>query len=275
MKRLSLSVFSLACIFFVLRSSFADEDAAKGPAQAKAPNAAGIYWQAFATMPKLTNEEHTSIVEAIEAKTEPIGDETKEILSRFADSLDELNRAREVTPCDWQLDVDRGLDLLMPHVTKARDLSGVCLLRARERIASGDHVKALDDIIAVLKLGRDCASDPIVVSVLIGNIIERSAMEVAAAHLESLDRAQFTAFIKAYEELPTGNSMLQAVQKENAVVKKLLAAAQESGVPDAIESAERMEQFAPEYSVLRKRGNEYEVARRKFRETLETLRQQK
>ena len=87
------------------------------------PNAAVIYWQAFAAMPTLEGEQKTKYEAAIKTTTEPITDELRPIVARFDTALRELNRARGVAACDWNLDYEAGPELLLPHLQKARDLS--------------------------------------------------------------------------------------------------------------------------------------------------------
>ena len=45
---------------------------------------------------------------------------------------------------------------------------------------------AVADVIAVLKLARDCGSSPLMVSLMVGGVIEKSATEVLEANLSRL-----------------------------------------------------------------------------------------
>ena len=61
---------------------------------AASPNAAVIYWQAFAAMPTLEGEHKTKYEAAIKTTTEPVSDDLQPIVARFDTALRELHRAR-------------------------------------------------------------------------------------------------------------------------------------------------------------------------------------
>ncbi|MCU0871020.1 MAG: hypothetical protein MUE50_01620, partial [Pirellulaceae bacterium] len=80
-------------------------------AAAASPNAAVIYWQAFAAMPTLEGEQKAKYEAAIKTTAEPITDDLRPIVARFDTALRELHRARGVEACDWNLDYDAGPEL--------------------------------------------------------------------------------------------------------------------------------------------------------------------
>jgi hypothetical protein len=114
-----------------------------------APNAAGIYWHAFAAFPSLDDEEKKLLKTAMPTDMAPLSNELAPIVARNGRAMHELHRARTVVPCDWQLDMAAGPELILPHVDKAIELSRVALLRARGRFAAGETDAALSDMLAV------------------------------------------------------------------------------------------------------------------------------
>ena len=124
MKRL-LNVLLIGGLFAVAQGtpSVRADETPTVSRSAPAPNAAVIYWQAFAAIPALSGDQQEKYDAATTATTAAFTDELKPILSRFMTALTEVHRARSVAPCDWQLDENAGPVLLLPHLQKARDLS--------------------------------------------------------------------------------------------------------------------------------------------------------
>src|SRR5262245_58226495 len=75
-------------------------------ATAAPPNAAVIYWHAFATMPVLGDDQKQKLEAATKAATPPVADDLRPTLALFDSSLRALERARKVPFCDWQIDYD-------------------------------------------------------------------------------------------------------------------------------------------------------------------------
>lgn len=180
-----------------------------------APNAAGIYWQAFSAMPNLKDEQKKTLDAATASPTAPLNDDLKPIVAQFRVALHELHRARAVAPCDWQLDTEAGPEMLLPHLQKARDLGRVALLRARQRFAAGEIDAAVTDVLAVLKMARDCGSSPILISFLVDAAIEKSAIEVLAAHLPLLKKEQLDQLAVSLRELPPTSDVASSIRAED------------------------------------------------------------
>ena len=217
MKRCMSSVWLLCVICLhsaIVRIPVVADEANSGRQAALVPNAAGIYWLAFAAMPVLEDGEREAVEAASKNLQQPISDEVKRVVGRYELPLHELQRARAVGPCDWQLDAGAGPELLMTHVQKARDLSRVALLRSRLRFAGGEVSGALADLLAVFKLGRDCAVSPWIIAALVDASIEERAGEVLALHLPELSQSQVEEVLGELRRLPTGWSPSEILQAE-------------------------------------------------------------
>jgi hypothetical protein len=75
--------------------------------------------------------------------------------------------------CDWGRDIEEleGLDiigLLLPDVQEMRAIARMLMLRTRLAIADGDYDRAIEHLRMNYRLGRDVASDPILVCGLVG-----------------------------------------------------------------------------------------------------------
>jgi hypothetical protein len=84
-----------------------------------------------------------------------------------------IARATVRRECDWGRNIEEleGLDvigLLLPDVQEMRSLSRMLMLRTRVAIADGDYDQAIDYLRMNYRLGRNVASDPILVCGLVG-----------------------------------------------------------------------------------------------------------
>ncbi len=182
-----------------------------------APNAAGIYWHAFAAFPRLEDEEKKLLKTEMPTYMAPLSDELASIVARYGRAMHELHRARAVVPCDWQLDMAAGAGLILPHVDKAMDLNRVALLRAHGRFAVGETDAALSDVLAVFKLARDVGSSPLVVSMFVDAAMERSAADLLAAHLNRLNADQIDQLTTALRELPASNDLTSTILQDQRI----------------------------------------------------------
>lgn len=201
----------------------AARDSAHAVRSTVAPNAAVIYWQAFSAIPTLNEEQKKSVDAATASTTAPLTADLAQVIPQFRVSLHELHRARSVGPCDWQLDVGAGPNLLMTHLQKARDLSRVALLRARMRFAAGETDAAISDVFDVYKLARDCGCQPILISFLVDVAIEKMTNDVIAAHLPLLKPEQLDRLAVDFRQLPPTSDVVSCIQWEERLFGDWLA----------------------------------------------------
>jgi len=135
----------------------------------------------------------------------------------FDASLRELQRARMVATCDWQLDYEAGPMLLLPHLQKARELSRAALLRARLRFAAGETDAAVADVVAVLKMARDSGRSALLISLLVDIAIEKTATDVLAANLPRLQPEQLDQLAVSLKQLPPTATFADCVHLEGRV----------------------------------------------------------
>jgi hypothetical protein len=168
-------------------------------------------------MPTLEGEQKTKYEAAIKTMTEPVTNDLQPIVARFDTALRELHRARGVAVCDWNLNYDAGPELLLPHLQKARELTRAALLRARLRFAAGSTDAAIADVVAVLKMARDCGSSPVLVSLLVDVSIENMTTEVLAANLPKLAPPQLDGLASTWKALPSTPSVVDCMRLEGRV----------------------------------------------------------
>ena len=190
--------------------------AATATATTNEANAALKYWQAFALSPSL-NKAQEALLE--NWNTVPLDKAALDLIAASKESRALLLRGAKLRTCDWGLPYEDGIWLLLPYLSKARDLARLAALHARAEIAQGHASAAADDAAAILALARHVGSDSIAISILVRYLIEGTAIDLVAAHLPEL-RTVSPGIMAAYDALPAGATFQQAyltMEKEHTV----------------------------------------------------------
>jgi hypothetical protein len=193
--------FTLGVCLLVFRSAHAQQPAA---ADLNA-NAALKYWQAFASLPKFTDEQQKRLDAASLAT--PLDEPLKGIVRSSADALREMHHGAKISPCAWAVSIEDGVGARLNHASAARQLARIAALRIRERFAEGRTKDALDDALATATLGRHVSTDGTIISLLVGYAIEATIVDTLAAHLPQLDKATLKDLAARWEKLPAGGKL--------------------------------------------------------------------
>ena len=93
-----------------------------------------------------------------------------ELLDKHEYWLRQLDRAARCERCDWRYPLrEEGYSMLLPELSKLRDLSKLLFVRARLRIAEGDVEGAVQALQSGLAMGRHVAEAPVLISALVGS----------------------------------------------------------------------------------------------------------
>jgi hypothetical protein len=189
----------------------AQQPAAQSDAPAR-PNAALVYWQAFALMPKLSPEQ-SELLNADPAapndKNEK--DAFRQLFDHSGDALRLLYVASKMEHCHWQ-PVQAGPATLFPHLQEARQLSRLVLLRARERAASGNPKGAVADVLASYRLGRHIRG--CLVESLVSIAIERQTSDTVRRILRHLKEADCQTLLAGVDSLPQRTTFAESMLAE-------------------------------------------------------------
>ena len=161
-----------------------------GSASADAPpdlgaNAALRYWQAFAQLPKLTDaQEHKLNEEYLDM---PLDTHVRDIVTKADYAFRMMHRGAALPQCDWGLDYEEGVELMLPHAQAARMMSTLACLRARIRFEEGHNADALDDLVDAMTLGRHATRDGTLLTALINIGIENRTGDTLGRYLPRLN----------------------------------------------------------------------------------------
>ena len=153
-------------------------------------NAAPLYRQAFAALdadPTATSDESPLTKATTIDVANPAVTET---LARHAATLDLIRRAADRDTCRFQRDWTRpSLGMLLPELQSLRAVARLLVLETRREAADGNAADALHDVARIQRIGRHAASEPILISNLVGIAIDTMALETLAQVLPTLRKS--------------------------------------------------------------------------------------
>lgn len=165
-----------------------------------ADNAAPVYWQAFASLP-----------DNPDAKDGP---EFEAWLKESERALQLLHTAAAKDGCDWNLDLSKGPELELSHLSKARALASAALARASRRVA-GDADGAVSDIVDALRLSRHLGVDPVLICQLVRGALEKQALEQIGQMRPALTSAQAARLAEVLAALRPAPTLAECVRVES------------------------------------------------------------
>jgi hypothetical protein len=174
-------------------------------------NAALQYWQAFAQMPALSDEQQKILDEW---STVSLKDPAVEKLATDAHkSMMYLHRAARLERCDWGLDYNDGISLLLLHLPKARDLARLTALHARYEMERGNSKALRDDAFGMMTLARHVGRDPAMICVLVRHLIEDMVVDLTSPYVPQLN-AKYADSKAMFDSLPPSSSVLDTFEME-------------------------------------------------------------
>ncbi len=159
------------------------------PDPPKGQNAAVPLKRAFELMEKLEGREADPFLPIVgEAKLPPPDEELprpmrgaiQAYLKDTAEILKLLHEAAKLEGCKFDLKLEDGVDMLLPHLSKVRQGARLLALEAIERTEAGDADKAAESLVAALRLGRALKDEP----VLISGLVRVASDAIAARQVE-------------------------------------------------------------------------------------------
>lgn len=163
------------------------------------PNAAVIYWQAFAALPP-----------------KPEGDDkakTEEWLGQSEYAMKLLKKASALQSCDWQLDYDQGFDMQAFHVGKMLNLTKAAIAHAKH-IARSDNKLAHAELQAVIRAARHLGTDHLMIMQITRASIEMKALEVLESELPNTTEDTRKSWITVLDSLPKPPVLAQLIETQ-------------------------------------------------------------
>src|SRR5262245_26817054 len=185
-------------------------------AAAAEPNAALKYWLAFANMKYDKDQE--KIIE--DWNKVPLDAKVDKLLDNSRVHLLQMHRGAQIEPCDWGLDYSDGVNMLLPHLGKARNLTRVAALDIRREFARGNGRGAVQTGLDALVMARHVNSDYTLISILVRIVNEATIFEALATGLPKVDAASLTKLAAALDAPRGGGSVVESIKAEKELMAR-------------------------------------------------------
>lgn len=176
-------------------------------------NPALLYWQAAAMLPKLSDAQATELREmalgkqpADPAKLKALSvDSTAKVLRRAAASP---------APCDWGLLKEDGPGMVLPHLSKIRELANLAIVEAEASLTQGKVAEGLDWFLTAHRIARHSGAGETLISFLVQSVIETSVLDAAARRCLGWDEATRRDYVEKLKALPPLHSSQESYHGE-------------------------------------------------------------
>ncbi len=181
--------------------------------------------------------------------TVPIDSKSEALLKQFAPAVKVV---RDSTHADLHGMTSKLQDIqpLIDQLSPARTLFSLMMLQARADEANGDGDAAAKDLIGVIALGRNIAKEPVIISGLVGIMVEEQATEALAKKLTSIPPGARAALRKEYESIPEPIKFSEIIRGEQGLAPQFLAKQMGAAAPEEIKK------LSPLYDAAAKAADE-------------------
>ncbi len=191
-------------------------------------NPALLYWQAAAVAPKLSDEQATELRDVATGK-KPVDLARLQALG-LGSTEHLLRRAAESTaPCDWGLLREDGPAMLMPHLSKMREMANMATAQAEGLFAQGKTAEGLELLLATHRIARHPGAGETLISYLVQVAIEDLALHSAARHCLGWDEATRHGYAEQLKKLPPMHSLQEEYRGESVFIDWLERVGQTGG----------------------------------------------
>jgi len=122
--------------------------------------------------------------------------------------------AHSTVSCDWGLDFSDGPNLMLPHLARAKAVARTAQLRAVWDLQHGRQDNARDDLLAAFMLGRNAASDGLLISALVQYAIEALDYGTIATHFGEFTPETLQQLSDGFDAAPARHTMASCVPSE-------------------------------------------------------------
>lgn len=173
-------------------------------------NPALLYWREFAILPDFDSDQFQTLAEQTE-----IDAAFRRYTERFNDTFRRLGKTDRLTaPCNWGDDLDEGPELLLPYLSKARDVARVGRLRVKVHLADNNESAAIDDLLSIHRLSSHVGSSPILINALVHYAMDKIFAATIAENLGSFSQESLRRLKAGLLRTPEAKPLADSIDTE-------------------------------------------------------------
>jgi hypothetical protein len=178
-------------------------------------NPALLYYRAFLLVPDPMSDADRDYLESKKGKEQKLPERFGQIVANYDNQFLLVRRAARATvPCDWGIDFSDGPNIMLPHLARAKAVARVAQLRAVWNLQHGRQEDARDDLSASFVLGRNAASDGLLISALVQFAIEALDYGTIANHFGEFSPETFPQLVDGFDAAPARHTMAACIPTE-------------------------------------------------------------
>ena len=136
-------------------------------------NPALQYYQAMLVAPEPPSEADRNYLTSKKGREQPLPERFGQIFSGYDNQFRVVRQAaRAKVACDWGIDLNAGPNTALPHLARLKAISQAAQWRAVWALQHGRQNDARDDLLATFIMGRNAASDQLLISTYVQFVIE-------------------------------------------------------------------------------------------------------
>jgi hypothetical protein len=184
-------------------------------AQPISDNAALYYWQAIAALPAYDKDDQKCLEDFNSATM----DQARKLVGTLPPSLRLMQRGASISPVAWAIPYEsEGLNTLLPHLGRTRELARLATLRIRFDLAERRYDQGIAMAVDTIRMARHVGNNESVIAVLVEYSIESMVLDALNAQLRFFPAAEAAKLGAALKSLPPRSSMASAIAAEKKYV---------------------------------------------------------
>jgi hypothetical protein len=182
-------------------------------------NPALLYHQAFLLAPDPMSEADRDYLGSKTGKEQNLPERFGQIIAGYDNQFRLVRQAAHAAvPCDWGLDSSSGLNLMLPHLGRAKAVAQAAQLRAVWALQHGRQDDAHDDLLAAFVLGRNAARDNTLIGTLVQQTIEALDCGTVAQHFSDFSPETLKQLVDGFDAAPARRTMAACIPLEQRYI---------------------------------------------------------
>lgn len=190
-------------------------------------NPALLYYRALLATPAYLSDADQNYLESKKGREQKLPDRFGPIVAESDNLFQLVHQAAHATvPCDWGIDLNVGPNAILPHLGRLKALSQTAQLRARWALEHGRQADARDELLTAFVMGRQAASDGLLISTAVQFAMEGINYGTVAQHFGKFSPETLKQLVDGFDAAPARHTVAACMPTEKGLgdwtVRKLM-----------------------------------------------------